>query len=175
MKYFSVKMRLSKEDYKQYDKIYFTDSLKISFKRIGFIFFIGAIIYAFLDLYLAVSAFAYGLVVMLVPLLVNREFISKTRDKSEMFSREMTVEFYDNHLRLMLLPDEKHRSYNEKHYGFDTITKILESNENFYFTFKDNTMLLIPKRFMDKEGFEMTKNLIANLFINKYQFIKTKN
>ena len=81
----------------------------------------------------------------------------------------MTIDFYDNHIVVNYEPNEYVRSYSEKHYGFDVVQNILESTENIYFAFKDNSLLIIPKAVLDSEKYTMISNLIENLFKNKYQ------
>ena len=83
----------------------------------------------------------------------------------------MTIDFYDNHIVVNYEPNEYVRSYIEKHYGFDVVQNILESTENIYFAFKDNSLLIIPKAVLDSEKYTMISNLIENLFKNKYQRI----
>ena len=81
----------------------------------------------------------------------------------------MTVDFYDNHFVVSYEPNESVRSFSEKHYSFQMVQNILESRENFYFAFKDNSLLIIPKAILDEERYTMISNLIENLFKYKYQ------
>ena len=81
----------------------------------------------------------------------------------------MTVDFYDNHIVVSYEPNETIKSYSEKHYGFHMVQNILESRENIYFAFNDNSLLIIPKAVLDEERYTMISNLIENLFKYKYQ------
>ena len=81
----------------------------------------------------------------------------------------MIVDFFDNHIVVSYEPNEKVKSFSEKHYGFDVVQNVLESSENIYFAFNDNSLLIIPKSILDNERYTMISNLIENLFINKYQ------
>ena len=81
----------------------------------------------------------------------------------------MNIDFYDNHIVISYEPNEYVKSHSEKHYGFDVVQNILESRENFYFAFKDNSLLIIPKAVLDEERYTMISNLIENLFKYKYQ------
>ena len=81
----------------------------------------------------------------------------------------MNVDFYGDHLVINYVPNEAVKSYSEKHYGFDVVLNVLESTENIYFAFKDNSLLIIPKAVLDNEKYTMISNLIENLFKNKYQ------
>ena len=81
----------------------------------------------------------------------------------------MTVDFYDNHIVVSYEGNENIKSHSEKHYGFQMIQNILESRENIYFAFSDNSLLIIPKAVIDSERYTMISNLIENLFRHKYQ------
>ena len=81
----------------------------------------------------------------------------------------MNIDFYDNHIVVGYEPNEYIRSHSEKHYGFDMVQNVLESSENIYFAFNDNSLLIIPKAILDSERYTMISNLIENLFKYKYQ------
>ena len=83
----------------------------------------------------------------------------------------MTVDFYDNHIVISYEGNENVKSHSEKHYGFKMIQNILESNENIYFAFNDNSLLIIPKAVLDNERYTMIGNLIENYFSNVYMTI----
>ena len=169
MKYFSLSYMLSEKDYSEYEKIVFKGSLMLSAKRmiIPFVIVVGMCL--FMDILFIVSALAYFTLSIIIPQLVNREFSHKTRKNSNLLKRMMTVDFYDNHIVVSYSPNEKIRSFSEKHYSFDMVQNILESSENFYFAFKDNSLLIIPKAILDEERYTMISNLIENLFKYKYQ------
>ncbi len=174
MKYFSISYRLSTEDYREYDKIYNRDVLKLRMKRMALPIIFMIICIAFVD----VKSLPLFLVLISSPIIVSfliSNNFSKCRNNSLIFKREMTVDFYDNHIVTRLLPGESFKSSGEKHYGFDKIIRILESDTNFYFFFRDNSLLIVPKRYVDTEQYEMIKNLIDNLFRDKYFFLQTKN
>ena len=172
MKYFSVSYRLTAEDYNEYDRLYNRDYIKLRFKRLIPLYVVPIIICAFMDLTTAIIVGVMALFSFILPFLGNREF-SKLRAESSLFKRESTVEFYDNHIVTRLLPDGNFRSETEKHYGFDKINRIFESESSFYFTFKDNSLLVIPKRYIGQDEYTMIKNLIENLFRNKYLFLQS--
>lgn len=171
MKYFSISYRLTPEDYNEYDRLYNRNYIKLRFKRLIPLFIVPVIICAFLDVQTAIIVGVMAVFSFILPFLGNREF-SKLRAESSVFKRETTVEFYDNHIVTRLLPDGNFRSETEKHYGFQKINRILESHSSFYFVFKDNTLLVIPKKYIGQEEYTMIKNLIENLFRNKYLFIQ---
>ena len=169
MKYFSLSYMLNEKDYSDYEKIIFKGSLIISLKKmvIPFILVVGMCL--FMDVIFLISALTYFALSIIIPQIVNREFSHKTRRNSKLLKRMMTIDFYDNHIVVNYEPNEYVRSYSEKHYGFDVVQNILESTENIYFAFKDNSLLIIPKAVLDSEKYTMISNLIENLFKNKYQ------
>lgn len=175
MKYFSLSYKLSAADYDEYDKIYNRDATKLRLRRLLPVYAIILIVGSFSDLLTTLLFLIFmTLTSSLIPILINKEF-SKARADSTTFKKAMTVEFYDNHIITRLLPDENLRSETEKHYGFDKINRILESETAFYFAFSDNSLLVIPKKYVGQEEHTMIKNLIENLFRNKYLFLQTKN
>ncbi len=174
MKYFSLSYRPNVEDYREYDKIYNRDLLKLRMKRFALPIIFMIIFTAFLDIKSLPLFIVLIFSPIIISLLISNNF-SKGRKNSLIFKREMTVDFYDNHIVTRLLPDENFKSEIEKHYGFDKIIRILESDTNLYFFFRDNSLLIVPKRYVGAEQYEMIKNLIENLFKNKFYFLQTKN
>ena len=174
MKYFTLSYKLNVEDYNEYDKLYNRDYIRLRFKRLIPLYIIPVAISAFIDLQTAIIIAVMALFSFILPFLGNREF-SRLRAESSIFRRETTVEFYDNHIVTRLLPDSTFKSETEKHYGFDKVNRILESEKSFYFVFKDNSLLVIPKHYIGQQEFIMIKNLIENLFRNKYMFLEISN
>lgn len=174
MKYFTLSYRLTAEDYEEYDRIYNRDYIKLRLKRLVPLYIVPVIVCAFIELQTAIIVAVMALFSFILPIIGNSVF-SKQRGESSIFKRESTVEFYDNHIVTRLLPDGSFKSETEKHYGFDKINRILESDACFYFIFKDNSLLVIPKKYINEEQYTMIKNLIENLFISKYFYLQTKN
>ena len=169
MKYFSLSYMLTEKDYSDYEKIIFKGSLIMSAKKmlIPFVLVVGMCL--FMDVLFLVSALTYFALSIIIPQFINREFSHKTRKNSKLLKRMMNIDFYDNHIVVNYEPNEYVRSHSEKHYGFDMVQNVLESSENIYFAFNDNSLLIIPKAILDNERYTMISNLIANLFKNKYQ------
>ena len=169
MRYFSLSYMLSEKDYGDYEKIVFKGSLIMSAKKmlIPFVLVVGMCL--FTDMLFLVSALAYFSLSIIIPQIISREFSHKTRKNSRLLKRMMTVDFYDNHIVVSYEPNETIKSHSEKHYGFHMVQNILESRENIYFAFNDNSLLIIPKAVLDEERYTMISNLIENLFKYKYQ------
>ena len=170
MKYFSLSYMLTEKDYSDYEKIVFKGMLIMSAKKmiLPFIIILGMLFFMDIVGTLIVLAF-WGVNLLIIPQVINREFSHKTRRNSNLLKRMMMVDFYDNHIVVSYVPNEIVRSHSEKHYGFDRVQNILESRENIYFAFNDNSLLIIPKSILDNERYTMISNLIENLFKNKYQ------
>ena len=169
MKYFSLLYMLSEKDYSDYEKIVFKGSLVISLKRMIVPFCIMLAVSLFMDIQFLVPAVVYFIISLIIPQMISREFSHKTRKNSNLLKRMMIVDFYDNHIVVNYEANENIKSHSEKHYGFQMIQNILESRENIYFAFNDNSLLIIPKSVLDSERYTMISNLIENLFRNKYQ------
>ena len=169
MKYFSLSYMLSEKDYSDYEKIVFKGSIVLSLKRMILPFCLIISMCLFVDVLFIVPAIIYFMISLIVPQVLNIEFSHKTRKNSRLLKRMMTVDFYNDHFVVSYEANENVRSHSEKHYGFQMLQNILESSENFYFAFNDNSLLIIPKIILDREKYEMISNLIENLFRNKYQ------
>ncbi|MBO5936091.1 MAG: hypothetical protein J6V06_02745 [Clostridia bacterium] len=169
MKYFSLSYMLSEKDYSDYEKIVFKGSIIMSAKRMLIPFVLVVAMCIFMDVLFLISALTYFALSIIIPQFINREFSHKTRKNSKLLRRMMNIDFYDNHFVVSYEPNEYVRSHSEKHYGFDMVQNVLESAENIYFAFNDNSLLIIPKAILDSEKYNMISNLIANLFRNKYQ------
>lgn len=169
MKYFSLSYMLTEKDYSDYEKIVFKGTLVLSLKRMVIPFCIMLAVSLFMEVQFIVPAIIYLFISLVIPQMINREFSHKTRKNSNLLKRMMIVDFYDNHVVVNYEANENIKSHSEKHYGFQMIQNILESNENIYFAFNDNSLLIIPKSVLDNERYTMISNLIENLFRHKYQ------
>ena len=169
MKYFSLSYMLSEKDYSDYEKIVFKGTLVLSLKRMVIPFCIMLAVSLFMEVQFIVPAIIYLFISLVIPQMINREFSHKTRKNSNLLKRMMKIDFYDNHVVVNYEANENIKSHIEKHYGFQMIQNILESNENIYFAFNDNSLLIIPKSVLDSERYTMISNLIENLFRHKYQ------
>ena len=169
MKYFSLSYMLSEKDYSDYEKIVFKGSVVISLKRMVIPLCIMIAVSLFMDVQFLIPAIVYFVISLIIPQILSREFSHKTRKNSNLLKRMMIVDFYDNHIVVSYEGNENIKSHSEKHYGFQMIQNILESRENIYFAFSDNSLLIIPKAVIDSERYTMISNLIENLFRHKYQ------
>ncbi len=170
MKYFSVSFNLTNEDYSVYSKSSMKSAAVMRLKR-GMI---PIVIFACLGFVEKTALLFLPLLIMtslVVPYIIDREYIASLHKNSRLYKKAMTVDFYDNHFVVSTKADEFSKSSSEKHYGFDTVAAVTEAQGYFYFLFKTNNILIIPKRILDEEKYSMVKNLIDNLFSKIYRMI----
>lgn len=171
MKYFSLRMYLTKEDYESYEKKMRKVVLFGRIKQLALPFILLTVVGAVYDLFnILIFLFLFA-VALIVPEMVNRDFSRKCRSGSKLIRRPMIVDFYSDRFEVRSEPDEIMKGSSERHYGFDTVRNVLEASDYFYFIFKTNNILIIPKKALDEEQFGMMKNLINNLFSGIYSAI----
>ncbi len=175
MKHFSLEYYLTPEDFKVYKKLLIKSLLIAKLKPLlfAFVLVIGFSVfltvdsdYQMLPVYLLI--FAISLTAYLT---VSTGQTKEMEEKSLLLKKKMYVDFYSDHFVVNTHPDEFSKSYSEKHYGFDKVMSVVESEGYIYFTFSTNNILIIPKRALTGEQYGMIKNLIENLFADKYRRI----
>ncbi len=175
MKHFSLEYYLTPEDFKIYKKLARKSVIASKLKNLIFAIILIAVFSGFVivdsdfvsvPMYLmifAISVTAY--------LTVSTGETKEMEEKSLLLKKKMYVDFYSDHFVVNTHPDEFSKSYSEKHYGFDKVMSAVETEGYFYFTFTTNNILIIPKRALTGEQYGMIKNLIENLFADKYRMI----
>lgn len=175
MKHFSLEYYLTPEDFKIYKRLVLKSMLSAKLKSLLFaiILVVGLSVFVIADsdfesvpMYLmlfAISVTAY--------LTVSTGQTKEMEQKSLLLKKKLYVDFYSDHFVVNTHPDEFSKSYSEKHYGFDKVMSAVETEGYFYFTFTTNNILIIPKRALLEEKYGMIKNLIENLFAEKYRMI----
>ena len=168
MKYFSITFSLKKEDYKNFYK---TINNSLLLQRLKFSAIILGITFIFMvmNLYsLAVTAFFLMFILFFVGDLINRTYILRMNDKSKICKRHPTVDFYSDHIEIIYLPDEYFKGTSERHYPLTSVKMVLQNSDYLYFKFDDFTTLIIPRRDIDKESAEKIRNMIDNLYPDKF-------
>ena len=174
MKYFSLCYKLQERDFQNYNKVLMKAFFESKAKVLIFPVFIIAATLMFLnqsDLYSMLLMVLYIPVYILMSVILNKEFYKTIFKNSGMLKRNITLDFYDNHIEEKYIPDEFSSSQIEKHYSFKDILSIIEAKENIFIMLNDNSMINIPKRAISGENYTMIKNMIDNLFKNKYQML----
>ena len=168
MRIFSVSFRVTKEDYK---KFYSTINKSMNVQRLKLLAIMLTIsgVLAVLNFYsLAVSAFFLLFIFFFLGDVVNRVYIMKTNEKSLLAKRRTTIDFYSDHFELIYLPDELFKGKSERHYPLSSVKMVLENSEFFFFKLEDYTTIIMPKRDIDYEAYSKIKNMIDNLYPDKF-------
>lgn len=168
MKNFSISFSLSKEDYKNFYK---TINKAFMPRRLKFsaITFVVAFVLAFMKYYsLAVTSICLMCILFFLGDFVNQIYILRMNDKSKIGRRRTTVDFYSDHFEIIYLPDEAFKGKSERHYPFSSVKMVLQSSDYLYFKTDDFTTLIIPRRDIDPEANEKIKNMIDNLYPDRF-------
>ncbi len=174
MKYFSLSFRLQKEDYSAYYKDFRKGHILNELRRSLFIaIFSVFILVTFVNsetLSYIIPVLSVFAVSVILPIYFSRK-ISTLFYKSKQGSKEARYDFYADHIEIHICADESCRQTSEKHLKMRGFTQIVESSKNFYFSYMNEKMLIIPKRALNEEAYTMIKNLIDNYFSNVYMSI----
>lgn len=168
MKFFSISYTLENEDYKYLsmviNKSFFMQRLKYTAIALGIAF-----IFTLTNLYsLGVMAFFLLLILFFVGDIVNRTYMMKANQKSTIAKRPITVDFYDNHFEIICLPDENYKGKSVRHYPLWAVKIVIENEKHIYFKLEDYSSLIIPKRMIDSESLVKIKNMIDNLYPDRF-------
>ncbi|MDD6147092.1 MAG: YcxB family protein [Oscillospiraceae bacterium] len=111
------------------------------------------------------------LIYLFIPVLVQlamRKRSLQMFDVSEKKRRPVTVDFYGDHIVYCYGSCEGFRSSRERHIAFSMITTVLESPESFLFVLDDTSGFHLPKRVLGSEQEQMIRNLVENVFKDRY-------
>ncbi len=171
MKYFSLSFRLQKEDYsayyKDFRKGHILNELKRSvFMAIFSVFVLVSVVTAETPSYIipVISVFAVS---VFLPIYFSRK-VSTSFYNSKQGSKEARYDFFADHIEIHIGSTESCRQTSEKHLKMRGFTQIIESRSNFYFSYMNEKMLIIPKRILNEETYSMIKNMIENYFSKVY-------
>lgn len=168
MKNFSIDFSLTKSDYKNFyktiNKSLFLQRLKFTAIALTVTFILTAI-----NLYsLAVTSFFLMFILFFIGDIINRIYIMRMNDRSRIGKRKTTVDFYNDHFEIINYPDEYFKGKSERHYPLDTVKMVLENDNYVYFKLEDYTTLIIPKRYIQKEEYTKIRNMIDNLYPDRF-------
>lgn len=168
MKNFSVTVSLNKEDYKNFYK---TINKALMPRRLKFaaISFVVAFAFILMKYYsLAVTGFCLMCIMFFLGDFVNTVYIMRMNDKSAIGKRKTTVDFYSDHFELIYYPDEKFKGKSERHYPLSSVKMVLQNSGYIYFKMDDYTTLIMPRRDISPENAEKIKNMIDNLYPDRF-------
>lgn len=174
MKYFSLNFKIEKEDHKSYYRDFRKASIATALR--------GSIFMAILSVFILFTSISNNMIAVVVPVvmfflitliypLIYGKKISASLFESKLSGRNNIYDFYADHIEVHSLPDERSKSYSVRHLKMNGIVGVRESSTNFYFFYMNEKVLIIPKRVLDEEKYQMLKNMIENYFSNVYMTI----
>lgn len=174
MKYFSLSFKTEKEDYKRYYSdfgkgLIFNQLKKSSFTIIFTIVMIAMCITTVSKDFLVPIAFIF-FISCFMPLIYSRK-ISMNFLNTRNSQRINSYDFYADHIEIHSIDDGKSKESTERHLKMNGFVSVAESSTNFYFFYMNERMLLIPKRVLDEEEYNMIRNLIDNYFSKVYMTV----
>lgn len=113
----------------------------------------------------AVLLFFIGSMI-LRPFLYKRN-IKKAYEKNYAFRTDIIVEFYNDHIVEKNDGGETNIKF-ESHFPLEAIQRATETQDSFVFNITGTEVLIIPKRALDEEQKQKLKNLIQNVFSNRF-------
>ena len=174
MKYFSLSFTLNKGDYNAYYKDFGKGLAFNQLKR-------SVITLVFLAVMVAMYATQQtaGLICVVLFVAVVSVFMPIVYSKklavsllgSRNSKRDNRYDFYADHIEIHVDADQLSRASTERHLKMNGFVSVAESKTNFYFSYMNERVLIIPKRVLDAEKYGMIKNLIENYFSNVYMSI----
>lgn len=168
MKNFSISFTLTKEDYKKFYKT-LNESMTMQRLKLTAISLVVAFAFTLMNLYsLAVTAFFLMFILFFLGDIINRTYIMRMNDKSRIGKRQTTVDFYNDHFEIVYLPDENFKGKSERHYPLTAVRMVLQNKEFFFFKLEDSTTLIIPRRDVDETAYTKIRNMIDNLYPDKF-------
>lgn len=113
-----------------------------------------------------------ALLIIFVLLIILRPFIDgkinmKRMNKYYALKTDISVEFFEDHIVEKNIGGETKIEF-ENHFPLEAITNIVETDKQYAFFVSAMEAIIIPKRVMSEEDKQKIKNLIDNLFSDKY-------
>lgn len=171
MKYFSLNFKIEKSDYESYYKDFGKAMLLNQLKRSFIMVILSLGLAAFIitgdtACYAVTLLFAF-IISCIMPLVFSKKIALSMID-SRNSRKENIYDFYSDHIEIHIPANGESKASTEKHLKMKGFTNVSESKTNFYFSYMNEKMLIIPKRILDKEKYGMIKNLIENYFSDVY-------
>lgn len=168
MKFFSISFTLQKDDYKFFNEV-INKSLMVQRLKYTAIALAILLVFTVMNLYsLAVTAFFLLFILFFVADIINRIYFMKMNEKAKIGKRHTVIDFYDNHFEVIYLPDENFKGKSEKHYPLGAVKMVMENKRHIYFKLEDYSSIIIPKRMIDGESLSKIKNMIDNLYPDRF-------
>lgn len=174
MKFFSLNFTVNKSDYDAYYKDFGKGLLFNQLKRslVTLVFMIVMLV-IYRDTQaeiLAVTVAFIAIIYIIMPVVYSKK-LAVSLIQSRNSKKENIYDFYADHIEIHVPANETSKASTEKHLKMNGFVSVAESKTNFYFSYMNERMLIIPKRVLDEEKYGMIKNLIDNYFSNVYMSI----
>lgn len=166
----SLRFRLTTEDLTNYTKSVSGGRSRILnyiFCAVAVFFIVSNILSENTSYVITALLLIFVLTVLFRPSLEAR-MIRKRQKNYYALKTDISLEFFDDHIVEKNIGGETKIEF-ENHFPLEAITNIVETDEHFAFFVSPVEAIIAPKRAMSEEDREKLKNLIENLFINKYQ------
>ena len=174
MKYFSLSFKPEKVDYEFYYKDFKKGLLFNQMKKSLFSIIFLLTIFIFTS-YGESTTLAFPVVFVFIASIFMPLVYSKKMSffllESRQLKKENVYDFYSDHIEIRIGADESSKCTTEKHLKMSGFTAVTESKTNFYFSYMNEKMMIIPKRVLNEETYGMIRNLIDNYFSNVYMTI----
>ena len=171
MKYFSLDFNLKKEDYDAYYKDFGKSLLVNQFKRSAITLALMAIMvgmyFSLQTAGLVATVLFVGITTVIMPLTYAKK-LSTSLLQAKSNRKPNRYDFYADHIEIHIDADESSKASTEKHLKMKGFVSVAESKTNFYFSYMNEKILIIPKRVLDNEKYGMIKNLIDNYISGVY-------
>lgn len=174
MKYFSLDFTLNKGDYGAYYKDFGKAIFLNQVKRSAISIILMAVLLSInltserIPEYIAALVFLIFIYVAMPVVYSKKLAVSLLNSRNN--KRKTVYDFYADHIEVHI-DDESSEASTEKHLKMNGFVSVAESKTNFYFSYMNERVLIIPKRVLDAEKYGMIKNLIENYFSNVYMSI----
>lgn len=166
----SLRFRLTTEDLMSYAK----SASGGRSRTLNYIFCVAAVFFIVRNILSEDSSYVITALLLIFVLTVlfrpyfEMRMVRKHQKDHYALKTDISLEFFDDHIVEKSMGGETGIEF-ENHFPLEAIMNILETNEHFAFFVSPIEAIIAPKRAMSEEDREKLKNLIENLFINKYQ------
>ena len=144
--------------------------MTVRIKRMIIPFIFCCIMGLFLNFYICVCSLCFFAVNIIVSVMLNKNNI-RALEQSPVAVRNQTVDFYEDHVEITLNPDMNFKGLSVKHVPMKAIFYVLEGRDCISFITKSFGAVTVPKRILNGQDEEKIRNLIDNLFSDKYNKI----
>lgn len=167
----TLNFRLTTDDIVKYNNI----TGKRLYRIISIVFFAVAMFYIVDSIYtktfsaVITAAFLVLFLVFVTNPVWSKYLIRRTYKNNFMLRQNTAVLFYQDHI--VEKSDSGSKIVYEEHFPLEAIKSIIESKEHYLLFISPVQAIIIPKRAMNEEDKEKMKNLIVNIFSNRYKNI----